>query len=64
MVVEMQHPVAGRLEMAGSPVKLANSAPRPPHPSPLLGQHTEEVLREVLGLDDGQIAALRDGGVV
>ncbi|HSH68959.1 MAG TPA: CaiB/BaiF CoA-transferase family protein [Deferrisomatales bacterium] len=64
MVVAMQHPVAGRLEMAGSPVKLANSEPPAPHPSPLLGQHTEEVLREFLGLDDGQIAALRDGGVV
>ncbi|MDF1553546.1 MAG: CaiB/BaiF CoA-transferase family protein [Deferrisomatales bacterium] len=64
MVVEMQHPVAGRLEMAGSPVKLANSESQAPHPSPLLGQHTEEVLREVLGLDDGQIAALRAGGVV
>ena len=64
MVVEMQHPKAGRLQMAGSPVKLAGSRPPAPNPSPLLGQHTDEVLREILGLDDGQIAALRDGGVV
>jgi crotonobetainyl-CoA:carnitine CoA-transferase CaiB-like acyl-CoA transferase len=31
---------------------------------PLLGQHTDEVLREVLGKDDAQIAALRDKGIV
>jgi formyl-CoA transferase/succinyl-CoA--D-citramalate CoA-transferase len=34
------------------------------HPGPRLGQHTEEVLAEVLGLDDGAIAGLREAGVV
>jgi CoA:oxalate CoA-transferase len=64
MVVEMHHPEAGTLQMAGSPVKLASSSPPPPSPSPLLGQHTEEVLRGFLGVDVGQIAGLRDAGVV
>jgi crotonobetainyl-CoA:carnitine CoA-transferase CaiB-like acyl-CoA transferase len=33
-------------------------------PAPTLGQHTEEVLREVLGLDDATLAALRAEGII
>ncbi len=64
MVVEMAHPTAGRLEMAGCPVKLSGHADAAPNPSPLLGAHTEEVLKEYLGLDEHEVARLREEGVV
>lgn len=64
MVVEVEHPRGGTVRMIGDPVKLS---PRPAPgfaPSPLLGQHTAEVLTELLGYDAERIAALRDRGVV
>ncbi|MEO0622698.1 MAG: CoA transferase [Pseudomonadota bacterium] len=56
MVVETEHPVAGPTRAIGMPVKF--SAPPPtPRPAPVLGQHTEEVLREA-GLDPALIARI------
>ncbi|MHB9092079.1 MAG: CaiB/BaiF CoA transferase family protein, partial [Chloroflexota bacterium] len=59
MFVEVEHPRAGMLKMVGSPIKLSRSDGTEPCPCPDLGQHTEEVLRELLGLADDQIEALR-----
>jgi crotonobetainyl-CoA:carnitine CoA-transferase CaiB-like acyl-CoA transferase len=65
MVVEVQHPVAGSLKMAGCPVKLSESpAAWLRRPSPLLGEHTEEVLSERLGLGEAELAKLRQDGTV
>lgn len=65
MVVEVEHPVAGTLKMAGCPIKLSE-APRHwlRRPSPLLGEHTDQVLRESLGLGADEVRALREAGVV
>jgi CoA:oxalate CoA-transferase len=65
MVVQVEHPVAGPLKMAGCPVKLSG-APRQwlRRPSPLLGEHTEQVLRQALGMGAEQVRALREAGVV
>lgn len=49
MIVEVDHPVAGRLKMPGIPVKLSETPGAILRPAPTLGQHTEEVLREFLG---------------
>jgi formyl-CoA transferase len=61
-VVEVDHPTRGRYLSVGNPIKLSDS-PTEVRRSPLLGEHTEEVLRE-LGYDAGQIAALRAAKVI
>jgi len=60
---EVDHPLAGRTALVGSPLKLSGSPPVPPRPPPLLGQHTDEVLGE-LGLDGAEVASLREAGVI
>ena len=63
MIVETEHPVAGRTNNIGIPVKLSETPGRFQRPAPTLGQHTDEVLRE-LGWPGKKIAALRSQGVV
>jgi len=55
---------AGTVALPNSPMRYAGSAMRPLTPSPLLGQHTDEVLSELCGLDKSAIAALRSEGVI
>jgi formyl-CoA transferase len=64
MEVRAPHPAAGEVRMVGNPMKF--SATPIPHDRapPLLGEHTEEILRGVLGLDDGRIGALRRAGAL
>jgi formyl-CoA transferase len=64
MLVDVEHPKCGTVRMIGDPVKLT---PRPAPgfaPPPLLGQHTAEVLRDLLGYDQETVAALKAKGVV
>ncbi|MDK9711015.1 CaiB/BaiF CoA transferase family protein [Acidaminobacter sp.] len=49
MIIEVEHPVAGKLKMPGIPVKLSATPGAILSPAPTLGQHTEEVLKEFLG---------------
>jgi crotonobetainyl-CoA:carnitine CoA-transferase CaiB-like acyl-CoA transferase len=51
MRVEVDHPVAGPISQVGAPWKLDGGSSPVRFPPPLLGQHSEEVLREVLGVD-------------
>jgi crotonobetainyl-CoA:carnitine CoA-transferase CaiB-like acyl-CoA transferase len=57
MVVELDHPVAGRTRALGVPVKLGTTPGGVRRPAPTFGQHTREVLRE-LGFGDAEIDAL------
>jgi crotonobetainyl-CoA:carnitine CoA-transferase CaiB-like acyl-CoA transferase len=63
MVRDYDHPEAGRLSLIGQAVTLAPDAPRDAGPPPTLGQHTDEVLRD-LGYDAGTIADLKKRRVV
>jgi crotonobetainyl-CoA:carnitine CoA-transferase CaiB-like acyl-CoA transferase len=64
MVVSAEHPAAGTVRMVGRPIKFPGMTQAPLKASPLLGQHTVEVLKEQLGLDDAMIGQLRDEGVI
>ena len=64
MLVEHEHPVAGKVRMVGVPVRLSETPGAIRTPAPLLGQHTDEVLRDRLGLDDEEIERLRRAGAI
>jgi crotonobetainyl-CoA:carnitine CoA-transferase CaiB-like acyl-CoA transferase len=66
MVVNVPHPLAGPdgAELIASPLKLSGTPVTYRHHPPLLGQHTDEVLGEVLGYDDAKIQELRDAGAI
>ena len=61
-VVEVDHPTRGKYLSVGNPIKLSDS-PTEVTRSPLLGEHTEEVLRE-LGFGDNEITAARQEGAI
>jgi formyl-CoA transferase/CoA:oxalate CoA-transferase len=63
MVVEVEHPRAGRIRQTGVPVKLSLTPGRVVAPPPVLGQHTDAILREC-GFDDAAIAAMRRDGAI
>ena len=62
-VHEIHHPHYGDIKMLGWPAKMSKSSVAI-SPAPLLGQHTDEVLREDLGFDDADIARLRVAGAI
>ncbi|KAH6615185.1 formyl-coenzyme A transferase [Boeremia exigua] len=64
MVVEIDHPSCGPMELINSPVKYSRSQPTIRAAPPLLGQHTDEILRKELDLDDATIALLRNEQVI
>ncbi|MBF6987594.1 MULTISPECIES: CaiB/BaiF CoA transferase family protein [Cupriavidus] len=61
MVLEIDHPVEGRVKALGFPVKLSGTPQQVRYPAPLLGQHTDEVLGE-FGLDAATVTRLRAQG--
>jgi crotonobetainyl-CoA:carnitine CoA-transferase CaiB-like acyl-CoA transferase len=64
VLVEMDHPRAGKVRMVGAPVRLSETPGSVRTPAPMLGEHTDEVLHEVLGLGADEIAALRAAGAI
>ena len=64
MVTQWQHPVQSDLRLVASPLKLSATPVRTDLPPPLLGQHTEEVLRSVLNCSEARLAALKSSQVI
>jgi formyl-CoA transferase len=62
-VVEVDHPTRGKYLTVGNPIKLSDS-PSDVQRSPLLGEHTDEILKTVLGLQDDEIQAARQQGAI
>ncbi len=64
MAIELPHPSAGKVTLVRSPMKMSATPATSAKAPPLLGEHTDEVLRDVLGKNGDEIAALRGKGVV
>ncbi len=60
----IETPGVGRHRAAGTPVRVGGEERRTTRPAPLLGEHTDEVLQDVLGLDSAAVGLLHDAGVV
>jgi crotonobetainyl-CoA:carnitine CoA-transferase CaiB-like acyl-CoA transferase len=63
-LVDIDHPRVGKTRVVGVPARLSATPGSVRTPSPSLGQHTEEVLRAVLGIDDKEFVALRAAGAL
>ena len=63
MIVEVKHPTFGTLREVASPIK-TEGAITAPAPAPALGEHTDELLRELLGYDEARVAQLRAAGAL
>ena len=64
MIETVQHPAIGELKLVGMPYKFSGTPASVRRPPPTLGQHTDEILRDELGLDAAAIAALRRQKVI
>jgi crotonobetainyl-CoA:carnitine CoA-transferase CaiB-like acyl-CoA transferase len=62
--VEMEHPTAGLVNFPGFPYKMSQTPAGLHRPPPLLGEHTEEVLTELLSYSHEEIALLREREVI
>jgi formyl-CoA transferase len=62
-VVEVDHPTRGTYLTVGNPIKLSDSQTEVTR-SPLLGEHTDEILRDVLGFNDNQVQEIRGSGAL
>jgi formyl-CoA transferase len=64
MVAELPHPTIGTLRLGGIPIKYSETPGAIRRPPPLLGEHSDEILAEVLGYTPQQIEALRQQGAI
>ena len=60
MIREVEHPIAGAIKVIGSPINLSETPAEVHSPAPMLGQHTESVLKEILKLTPIEISSLKN----
>ncbi|TES87504.1 MAG: CoA transferase [Dehalococcoidia bacterium] len=64
MLAEMEQPQMGRIKIAGSPIRLSETPGEVYAPAPLLGEHTGEILKNLLNYSAGDISRLKEEGVI
>jgi crotonobetainyl-CoA:carnitine CoA-transferase CaiB-like acyl-CoA transferase len=64
LLIDIDHPTAGTFRTPGPSVRFSETPTVQRMPPPLLGEHSDELLREVLGLSDKRIAELRASGAL
>lgn len=64
MKVELDHPVAGKVPQVGSPLKFSKTPVSYKNAPPTIGQHTEEILRDVLNVSSTELKALSESGSI
>ncbi|MCP4416541.1 MAG: CoA transferase, partial [Chloroflexi bacterium] len=62
--IDVPHPVAGSVPLINSPLKIPTTPTSVRYPPPTLGQHTEEILQEMLGYDETAVADLRKEHII
>jgi crotonobetainyl-CoA:carnitine CoA-transferase CaiB-like acyl-CoA transferase len=63
-IVDFDHPVFGKVQLPGYPVHFSQASAGPQGPAPELGEHTEQVLREIGGYSDSEIKRFKEKGIV
>ncbi|MNG36764.1 Succinyl-CoA:(R)-benzylsuccinate CoA-transferase subunit BbsF [compost metagenome] len=64
LAIEIPHPLAGKVPQVASPIRLSETPVEYRNAPPLLGEHTEQVLSDVLGLAAAEIERLRGASVL
>ncbi|PGH06558.1 hypothetical protein AJ79_06497 [Helicocarpus griseus UAMH5409] len=64
MVTEIDHPTCGPMKLVNTPIKYSDATPGVRTPPPTLGQHSDEVLRDLVNLGESDISQLKKDGVV
>jgi len=64
MLAEIDQPAVGKMRIANSPIRLSETPGHVYAPAPLLGQHSEDVLREVLGYSQTEIDKLKEDEII
>ena len=64
MVIEQEHKSAGKLRSLGIPYSFSNTPARVSSPPPILGDHTEEILKNLIGMKKSEISDLKRTGII
>jgi len=64
MIVEVVHPVIGKMRVINSPLRYSRTSARPIGPPPLIGQHNQDVLAGLLGYSKKQLNSLEAAGAI
>jgi formyl-CoA transferase len=64
MQVDLPHPSGGTVKLVRNPINMSGTPPQALTHPPTLGEHTDRILRDVLGYDEERIAALREDSVI
>jgi succinate--hydroxymethylglutarate CoA-transferase len=64
MITEVEHSTCGPMKLVSPPVKFSDSKPSIRSAPPTLGEHTDEILTGLLGMNAEEIESLKSGGVI